>query len=129
LADHEQRTWDATLNFGWAFFPDSPLGAQQAELILDASTIILGSSISSGTISGFVVPQGQTFGFQISTTNNLSLEPFLDISNFTASFASPSTAVPGPLPIAAGLAAFGWSRALRKRIIASPLPTSNDTSV
>lgn len=120
---------DATLNFGWAFLPDSPLGAQQAELVLDASTIILGSSPGSGTISGFVVPQGQTFGFRISTTNNLSLEPFLDISDFTATFASTTTAVPGPLPLAGGLAAFGWSRALRKRITPSPLRASNDTSV
>lgn len=120
---------DATLSFGWAFDTQSLVGAQQAEYVLDASPIILSSTSGSGTISGVVLPQGQTFGFRIRTTNNLGLEPFLDISDFTATFASTSTAVPGPLPIAAGVAAFGWSRALRKRITASPLPTSNDTSV
>jgi len=35
---------------------------------------------------------------------------------------SPSTAVPGPLPLFGAAAAFGWSRRLRKRITA-PLIT------
>jgi phospholipase/lecithinase/hemolysin len=32
--------------------------------------------------------------------------------------------VPGPLPLAGAAAAFGWSRQLRRRILAAPLPAS-----
>ncbi len=72
---------------------------------------------ASISLSGFTGLTAQTdFRFYIHTTTS---GRYMDFSNISVQGSGP-VAVPGPLPLLGAVAAFGWSRRLRKRL-ATPL--------
>jgi hypothetical protein len=79
-----------------------------------------------GSITSLLLATGDSFGFRVTTSDNVGDLGILSITNFHATpFSSTSTSVPGPLPLAGGAAAFAFSRGLRRRIRCSR-PCSGD---
>ena len=81
--------------------------------------------VTSGTAvtqNGYVtlaVNTGDIFGFRQSTTNDMNGAASTLVSSFNAPISSPA-----PLPILGAVAAFGWSRKLRRRIKAARVATA-----
>jgi hypothetical protein len=108
----------ALLSFDWALntFPNSGDTNQSVSYLVGLSETVIGSGSGggNGNFSGIALAAGESFGFRVTTANNVGDYGILSITNFTAA------TVPGPLPLAGGIAAFSWSRRLRRRIGSSP---------
>jgi hypothetical protein len=111
-------TWTVTnggqetvLSFDWALatFASGATNQSVSYLIGGTENFLSSSDGDSGSLYNISLAAGETFGFRVSTTDNTGDYGVLSISNFTA------TSVPGPLPLAGGIAAFRWSRRLRRR--------------
>jgi hypothetical protein len=68
------------------------------------------------SLSGIALAAGETFGLRVTTSDNIGDYGILSIANFDAVNTITPANVPGPLPMAGGIAAFSWSRRLRSRI-------------
>jgi hypothetical protein len=116
-------TWTVTngaqsssLMFYWALATTLPLATNQSAwyLVGTNATQLNASGGGSGMVSNVTLAPFETFGFRVSTTDNISDFGTLSITNFTAT----STEVPAPLPLAGAAATFHWSRRLRRRSLA-----------
>lgn len=114
-------TWTVTngaqsssLMFYWAFatLPTASAINQSAWYLVGTNATQLNASGGGpGMVSNISLAPFETFGFRVSTTDNISDFGTLSITNFTAT----STEVPAPLPLAGAAATFHWSRRLRRR--------------
>jgi hypothetical protein len=87
---------------------------QSASYLVDLVNIVLSSADASGSIQSLLLATGNSFGFRITTFDNVGELGILSIANFNAtSSSSPTTSVPGPLPLVGGAAALAFSRRLR----------------
>lgn len=116
-------TWTVTngaqssvLSFSWALATIASGATNQSVsyLIGAIETPISSTAGDAGSLTNITVGAGETFGFRVTTADNISDYGVLTISSFDA-VNSPAS-VPGPLPLAGGIAAFSWSRRLRRRI-------------
>ncbi len=112
-------TWTVTngavpvlISFNWALntFASGAPNQSVSYLVGLTETPISSADGSSGFLSSIALNAGESFGFRVTTTDNVGDYGVLSITGFEA------TDVPGPLPLAGGAAAFGWSRRLRRRI-------------
>lgn len=104
----------AVISFDW-FFETWNQSNQTASYFINDQETVLGASTStsSSAISGIELGAGDTFGFRVSTTDNLGTEAVLSINGFSAE----PVPVPAPLPLAGGLAGCCWLRRLRSRVV------------
>ena len=117
-------TWTVTngaqssvLSFSWALatLASPTAGNQSVSYLIGAiETPISSTAGDAGSLTNITVGASETFGFRVTTADNISDYGVLSISGFDA-VNSPVT-VPSPLPLAGGIAAFSWSRRLRSRI-------------
>lgn len=117
-------TWTVTngaqsssLMFSWAFatLPTEAANNQSAWYLVGTNATQLNASGGgSGSVSNVSLAPFETFGFRVSTTDNISDFGVLSITNFTATPTAASE-VPAPLPLAGAAAGFSWSRRLRRR--------------
>ena len=116
-------TWTVTngaqssvLSFNWALATfTSGAGNQSVSYLIDGIETLLGSTDGNGgLLQNIPLGAGQTFGFRVTTSDNTGDYGVLSITGFDA--VNTPASVPGPLPIAGGIAAFSWSRRLRSRI-------------
>ena len=117
-------TWTVTngaqssvLSFSWALatLASSTATNQRVSYLIGAiETPISSTAGDAGSLTNITVGASETFGFRVTTDDNISDYGVLTISSFDA-VNSPAS-VPGPLPLAGGIAAFSWSRRLRRRI-------------
>ncbi len=107
----------ALLIFDWALNTSPSGGATDQtvsylvglnETIIDSTD---GSFGSFRGINSIALAAGESFGFRVTTANNIGDYGILSISGFSNVYD-----VPAPLPLAGGIAAFRWSRHLRRRI-------------
>lgn len=107
---------NALINIDWAL--DAFGGSNQSASYLVNLVDVVLSSVSgdSGNITNLPLASGANFGFRVTTTDNNGDPGILSITNFSATPITSPTSVPGPLPLAGGVAAFGWSRRLRSRL-------------
>jgi hypothetical protein len=113
-------TWTVTngaqsssLMFSWALATTLPLATNQSAwyLVGTNATQLTATDGDVGSVSSIRLAPFETFGFRVSTTDNISDYGVLSITEFTAT----STEVPAPLPLAGAAATFHWSRRLRRR--------------
>jgi hypothetical protein len=105
----------STLMFSWAFatLPTESATKQIAwYLVGTTATQLTASGGGSGSVSNISLAPFETFGFRVSTDDNIGDYGVLSITNFTA------TEVPAPLPLTGAAATFHWSRRLRRRRLA-----------
>jgi hypothetical protein len=105
----------STLMFSWAFatLPTESATKQSAwYLVGTTATQLTASGGGSGSVSNISLAPFETFGFRVSTDDNIGDYGVLSITNFTA------TEVPAPLPLTGAAATFHWSRRLRRRRLA-----------
>ena len=117
-------TWTVTngaqsssLMFSWAFatLPNESATNQSAWYLVGTNaTQITASGGGSGSVSNVSLAPFETFGFRVSTADNISDYGVLSITDFMAT----PTEVPAPLPLAGAAATFHWSRRLRRRRLA-----------
>jgi hypothetical protein len=117
-------TWTVTngaqssvLSFSWALatLASPTAGNQSVSYLIGAiETPISSTAGDAGSLTNITVGASETFGFRVTTADNISDYGVLSISGFDA-VNSPAS-VPSPLPLAGGIAAFSWSRRLRSRI-------------
>ena len=122
-ASPRTTTWSVTngaqssvLSFNWALATDaSGAGNQSFSYLIGGNETSLGSTDGdSGFLSNIALDAGETFGFRVTTSDNTGDYGVLSIFSFDA--VNTPASVPGPLPLAGGIAAFSWSRRLRSRI-------------
>ena len=109
----------ALLSFDLALstFPSRVDADQTVSYLVGLSETIIGNSLGSlGSFSGIALAPRESFGFRVTTANNIGDYGTLSISGFNDAL---EVQVPAPLPLAGGLAAFSWSRRLRRRISSS----------
>jgi len=107
----------SSLQFSWAFGTPTNAGARNLRawyLVGNNATQLTATDGDFGLVSNISLAPFETFGFRVSTTDNISDFGTLSITNFTAT----STEVPAPLPITGAAATFHWSRRLRRRRLA-----------
>ena len=107
----------STLMFFWAFatLPTESATKQSAwYLVGTTATQLTASGGGSGSVSNISLAPFETFGFRVSTDDNIGDYGVLKITEFTAM----STEVPAPLPLTGAAATFHWSRRLRRRRLA-----------
>jgi len=104
----------AVISFDWSFETWNQTNQIASYFINDQETV-LGSSTSTAfaAINGIALDSGDTFGFRVSTTDNLGTEAVLSINGFSAE----PVPVPAPLPLAGALAGGCWLRRLRCRVV------------
>ena len=105
----------STLMFSWAFatLPTESATKQSAWYLVGTNaTQLTASGGGSGSVSNISLAPFETFGFRVSTDDNIGDYGVLSITNFTA------TEVPAPLPLTGAAATFHWSRRLRRRRLA-----------
>jgi hypothetical protein len=109
----------STLMFTWAFATTLPLATNQSAwyLVGTNATPLTANDGDSGSVSSITLAPFETFGFRVSTTDNIADFGVLSITNFTATPTAASE-VPAPLPLAGAAATFHWSRRLRRRRLA-----------
>jgi hypothetical protein len=109
----------STLMFSWALATTLPSATNQSAwyLIGTNATQLTASDGDSGSVSNISLAPFETFGFRVSTTDNIGDFGVLSITNFTATPTNASE-VPAPLPLAGAAAGFSWSRRLRRRSLA-----------
>ena len=117
-------TWTVTngaqssvLSFSWALatLASPTAGNQSVSYLIGAiETPISSTAGDAGSLTNITVGASETFGFRVTTADNISDYGVLTISAFDA--VNSPVSVPGPLPLAGGIAAFSWSRRLRSRI-------------
>jgi hypothetical protein len=90
------------------------LWGNRADLSLPSAGRFTASDGDVGSVSNITLAPFETFGFRVTTTDNISEFGKLSITNFTATPTAASE-VPAPLPLAGAAAAFSWSRRLRRR--------------
>jgi hypothetical protein len=105
--------------FSWALATTLPSATNQSAwyLIGTNATQLTASDGDSGSVSNISLAPFETFGFRVSTTDNIGDFGVLSITNFTATPTNASE-VPAPLPLAGAAAGFSWSRRLRRRSLA-----------
>jgi len=103
----------STLMFTWAFATTLPLATNQSAwyLVGTNATQLTATDGDTGSVSSITLAPFETFGFRVSTTDNIADFGVLSITNFMAT----PTEVPAPLPLAGAAATFHWSRRLRRR--------------
>ena len=109
----------ALLSFDLALstYPSRVDADQTVSYLVGLSETIIGNSLGSlGSFSGIALAPRESFGFRVTTANNIGDYGILSISGFNDAL---EVQVPAPLPLAGGLAAFSWSRRLRRRISSS----------
>ena len=109
----------ALLSFDWALatLPTTTATTQTVSYLVGSTVTDISSSAgSSGSFTSIALAAGESFGFRVTTADNNGDYGTLSITNFTDANDVP---VPGPLPLAGGIAAFSWSRRLRRRISSS----------
>jgi len=90
---------------------------QTASYLVNLTNVVLSSNDGdSGSIASLLLASGASFGFRVITSDNVGNSGILSITNFSATPVTTPASVPGPLPLAGGLAAFAWSRRLRCRL-------------
>jgi hypothetical protein len=106
----------ALISFDWAL--DTFGGANQtASYLVNLANVVLSSNDGdSGSITSLLLANGDSFGFRVTTSDNNGDPGILSISSFSATLVTNPASVPGPLPLAGGVAAFAWSRRLRSRL-------------
>ena len=106
----------STLLFSWALATTPPSATNQSAwyLVGNNATQLTATDGDFGLVSNITLAPFETFGFRVSTTDNISDFGTLSITNFTATPTAASE-VPAPLPLAGAIAAFSWSRRLRRR--------------
>jgi hypothetical protein len=104
----------ALISFDWALYTNGGIN-QTASYQVNLVNTVLSSTDASGSIQSLLLDTGSSFGFRITTTDNVGELGILSIANFSAT-PSPSspTCVPGPLPIVGGVSALAFSRRLRR---------------
>lgn len=106
----------STLMFSWAFatLPTESATKQSAWYLVETTaTQLTASGGGSGSVINISLAPFETFGFRVSTDDNIGDYGVLSITNFTA-----ATEVPAPLPLTGAAATFHWSRRLRRRRLA-----------
>jgi hypothetical protein len=104
---------NALISFDWVLNTSGGMN-QSASYLVDLVNIVLSSADASGSIQSLLLATGNSFGFRITTFDNVGELGILSIANFNAtSSSSPTTSVPGPLPLVGGAAALAFSRRLR----------------
>ena len=108
----------ALLSFDWALntVPNEDATNQTAFYLVGSSETLISSGANVGSFSGIALAPGESFGFRVTTTDNTGDYGILSITGFNDAL---EVQVPAPLPLAGGLAAFSWSRRLRRRINSS----------
>ena len=108
-----------TLMFSWALATTAPSATNQSAWYLVGSnaTQLTASDGGSGSASNITLAPFETFGFRVTTADNIGDFGTLSITNFTATPTAASE-VPAPLPLAGAAAAFSWSRRLRRQRLA-----------
>jgi hypothetical protein len=106
----------STLMFSWALATTPPSATNQSAwyLVGNNATQLTATDGDFGSVNNISLAPFETFGFRVSTTDNISDFGTLSITNFTATPTAASE-VPAPLPLAGAAAAFSWSRRLRRR--------------
>jgi hypothetical protein len=106
----------STLMFSWALAttPSSATNQSAWYLVGNNATQLTANDGDVGSVSNISLAPFETFGFRVSTTDNISDFGTLSINNFTATPTAASE-VPAPLPLAGAAATFHWSRRLRRR--------------
>lgn len=111
-----------TVSFDWNFSTDDTAFYDPFGYLLNGAFTQLtndgGPDNQSGSVT-FSVLTGGVFGFRQNSTDSCCGRASTTISNFNGPIAAAPVSVPGPLPLLGAVAAFGWSRQLRKRIRAS----------
>lgn len=109
----------STLMFSWALATTLSSATNQSAwyLVGTNATQLTASDGDSGSVSNISLAPFETFGFRVSTTDNIGDYGVLSITNFTATPTAASE-VPAPLPLAGAAAGFSWSRRLRRRRLA-----------
>jgi len=107
---------NALISFDWGLNTNGETN-QTASYLVNLFNVVLSSNDGdSGSIMSLPLATGDSFGFRVTTSDNVGDLGVFSISNFNATpFSPPSTSVPGPLPLAGGAAAFAFSRRLRRR--------------
>jgi hypothetical protein len=107
---------NALIHFDWGLETFAETN-QTASYLVNLTDVVL-SSIDgdSGSVSSLLVASGASFGFRVITSDNVGNSGILSITNFSAKPVTNPASVPGPLPLAGGVAAFAWSRRLRSRV-------------
>jgi len=106
----------STLMVSWALATTPPSATNQSAwyLVGNNATQLTATDGDAGSVSNLSLAPFETFGFRVSTTDNISDFGTLFITNFTAT-PTAASGVPAPLPLAGAAAAFSWSRRLRRR--------------
>jgi hypothetical protein len=105
---------NALISFDWVLNTSGGMN-QTASYQVNLDNIVLSSADASGSIQNLLLATGYSFGFRITTSDNVGELGILSIANFSATpISSPPTSVPGPLPIVGGAAALAFSRRLRR---------------
>ena len=86
------------------------INGSQTQLTDDQTTLPSGSTI-------FSVASGDIFGFYVASTDGDFGAGIATVSNFSSPGSRGSTDVPAPAAVLGVLAAFGWSRKLRRRCL------------
>lgn len=105
----------SVLSFNWALSTYAPgAGNQIVSYLIGGTETPLGSTDGDGGfLSNINLAPFETFGFRVSTADNTGDYGVLSITGFDA--VNTPVPSPGPLPLAGGITAFGWSRRLRSR--------------
>jgi len=106
----------ALINFDWDLETFGETN-QTASYLVNLSDFVLSSNDGdTGNITSLLLASGASFGFRVITSDNNGNSGILSITNFSATPVTNPASVPGPLPLAGGVAAFAWSRRLRSRL-------------
>ena len=108
-----------TVSFDWLYNTiDSPGGDSFGYLINGVQTQLTDdqATLPSGSSSISVV-SGDIFGFYVASTDGDFGAGIATVSNFSGPGSPGSTDVPAPAAVLGVLAAFGWSRKLRRRTL------------
>lgn len=108
----------STLMFSWALTTTAPSATNQRAwyLVGTNATQLTASDGDSGSITNISLAPFETFGFSISTSDNVGDFGVLSITNFTSTVVV--SEAPAPLPLAGAAATFHWCRRLRRSRLA-----------
>ena len=107
-----------TVSFDWLYSTiDSPGGDSFGYLINGVRTQLTDDPNTLPTGTAFSVVSGDIFGFYVASTDGDFGAGIATVSNFSGPGSPGSTDVPAPAAVLGVLAAFGWSRKLRRRTL------------
>ena len=107
-----------SVSFDWLYSTaDFPGGDSFGYLINGVRTQLTDDPNTLPTGTAFSVVSGDIFGFYVASTDGNFGAGIATVSNFSGPGSRGSTDVPAPAAVLGVLAAFGWSRKLRRRCL------------